>query len=72
MDASCKNNRYLSQQRPGRKEREVSRALVRPPSDLPSREAGRGNVTDGRPPAAVSVDTGPALLALLGLLAAGD
>ena len=42
------------------------------PSDLPSREAGRGNVTDGQPPAAVSVDTGPALLALLGLLAAGD
>ena len=50
----------------------MSRALVRPPSDLPSREAGRGNVTDGQPPAAVSVDTGPALLALLGLLAAGD
>ena len=42
------------------------------PLRSPSREAGRGNVTDWQPPAAVSVDTGPALLAPLGLLAAGD
>ena len=35
MDASCKNNRCLSQQRPRRKEREVSRALVRPPQISP-------------------------------------
>lgn len=45
---------------------------VRPPSDLPSREAGGGNVTAGQPPAAVSVDTGPAHRTPLGLLEAGD
>ena len=42
------------------------------PSDLPSREAGHGSMTDGQPPAAMSVDTGPALFASLGLLTASD
>ena len=45
---------------------------VRPPSDLPAREAGGGNVTAGQPPAAVSVGTGPARCTLLGPLEAGD
>lgn len=45
---------------------------VRPPSDLPAREAGGGNVTAGQPPAAVSVGTGPARRTLLGPLEAGD
>ena len=45
---------------------------VRPPSDLPPREAGGGNVTSGQPPAAVSVGTGPARRTPLGPLEAGD
>ena len=45
---------------------------VRPPSELPPREAGGGNVMAGQPPAAVSVGTDPARRTPLGPLEAGD